>query len=253
MQQVFDFPISTKYDFMNFVVCNGNSTAFQFAKLLVKDAAHNLLYIHGPSGSGKTHLLRALSNSLSSSQGGSPLPFLSAGEIDDIYLGDYSDESVSKLSERFKNEPALLIDDIHLLPDNPRLRSELWQLFNDFYASRRKIAVTGLNPPKELPHLDDHLVSRLLWGLVARVDISDDDSRRMIMKKLAADRNIRLHAEVIDFLIANTHRELPALISSLNTIHRYSLATKKKISLKLAREALQYSEGGNSRKILPNP
>ena len=41
-----------------------------------------------------------------------------------------------------------------------------------------------------LRNLDDHLISRLLWGLVAKPDITDDDSRRMIMKKLAAEKEL---------------------------------------------------------------
>ncbi|HTP66401.1 MAG TPA: DnaA/Hda family protein [Geobacteraceae bacterium] len=246
MQLVFDFPVNSKQGFADFVVCGGNNAAFQFARLLAGDPLHNVLYIYGPSGSGKTHLLRALAGSLGAGKGRATLPYISFREIDEIYGGDYPGEAVSKLAGRFLDEPALLVDDIHLMPDNIHVRTEFWQLFNDFYADGRKIAVTGRNPPRELPNLDDHLVSRLLWGLVARVDVSDDESLRMIMKKLAADRNVRLPAEVIDYLICNTRRELPALIASLESIHRYAMATKRKITLKLAREALHSALDGDS-------
>ncbi|HEX9024256.1 MAG TPA: DnaA/Hda family protein [Geobacteraceae bacterium] len=241
MQLVFDFPINTKYDFASFVICSGNRTAFQFARLLADDPVHNLLYIYGPAGSGKTHLLRALAGSFCSREGRAALPYISFREIDDIYEGSYPGEAVSKLAELFRDEPALLIDDVHLIPDTPHVRTELWQLFNDFYGTGRKIAITGLHAPRELPHLDGHLVSRLLWGLVARMDVPDDDTLRIIMKKLAADRNIHLPAEVIDHLIIHTRRELPALIASLEAIHSYSLATKRRLTLRLAREALQTS------------
>jgi chromosomal replication initiator protein len=239
MQLVFDFPINPKFGFDNFVVCSGNSTAFQFVKLLASDSTKNLLYIYGPAGSGKTHLLRALAGALCFREERTTLPYISFKDIDDIYRNDYPAEAVSKLAERFRDEPALLIDDIHLLPDNPHVRTELWQLFNEFHDTTRKIAVTGLFPPRELPHLDGHLISRLLWGLVARVDISDDDSLRMIMKKLAEDRNIILPAEVIDHLLVHIRRELPPLIDALERIHHHSLATARKISVRLAREALQ--------------
>ena len=69
------------------------------------------------------------------------------------------------------------------------------------------------------------------------MDISDDDSLRMIMKKLADDRNILLPAEVIDYLLLHIRRELPPLIDALERIHRHSLATGRKISVRLAREA----------------
>ena len=238
-QLVLEFPLIPKFGFDNFVVCNGNSAAFQFVKYLTNNEGNNLLYIYGPHGSGKTHLLRALAATFRPGERRSTFPYISFKDIDDIYHGDYPAEAVSKLAERFRDEPALLIDDIQLLPDNPHVRTELWQLFNDFYDSARKIAVTGLYPPRELPNLDGHLISRLMWGLVAKVDISDDNSLRMIMKKLADDRNILLPADVIDYLLIHTRRELPTLIMTLENIYRISMATNRKISLKLAREALQ--------------
>jgi len=238
MQLVFDFPVDAKFSFDYFVVCSGNSSAFQFVKMLAANEAHNLLYIFGPAGSGKTHLLRALASSFCSLEGRPSLPYISFKEIDDIYQGEYPAEAVSKLAERFMGEPALLIDDIHLLPDTPHVRTELWQLFNDFHAAGRKIAITGLNPPGEIPHLDGHLISRLLWGLVARVEIPDDDSLRIIMKKLADDRSIHLPADVIDYLLIHTRRELPTLIDAFESIYRHSLATGRKISLRLVRELL---------------
>ena len=92
--------------------------------------------------------------------------------------------------------------------------------------------------PRELPHLDDHLISRLLWGLVARVDISDDDSRRLIMKKLAEDRQIILPADVIDYLLLHVRRDVPSLVETLDAISRFALAAGRKVSVRLAREAL---------------
>ena len=237
MQQIFEFPLKPRYRFNNFVVCGGNETAYRFAQLLAAPlGTENLLYMYGPAGSGKTHLLSAIGECLA--QQPTLPPYISCREIETLYRGDYTAEATSRLAEHFRDAPALLIDDLHLLPDQENLRVELWQLFNDFYTAGKKIALTGLNPPKELPHLDDHLISRLLWGLVAKVDVSDDDSRRMIMKKLAEDRQILLPADVIDYLLVNTRRDIPALIEALELIRRHALTTQRKITVRQAREAL---------------
>ena len=158
--------------------------------------------------------------------------------IDEIYAGSYPTEEVSQLAERLRDAPALLVDDIHLIPDQASVRVELWQLFNDFFQAGRPIAITGLFSPRELPHLDDHLVSRLLWGLVANLDISDDDSRRMIMKKLAEDRQILLPSEVVDYLLLHVRRDIPSLIAAFESVRLFALATRRKLSVRLAREAL---------------
>ncbi|HZV80746.1 MAG TPA: DnaA/Hda family protein [Geobacteraceae bacterium] len=229
MQLIFDFPIRPHYTFANFVTCRGNEVAINFARRVMDPVSgENLLFLHGPEGSGKTHLLTAVSHA--GSRDGVAVPVFPVQSL--------TPQSLEKIGEEARDLPLLLLDDLHLIQDDDRVRVALWQMFNDFYSSGRKIVVTATAPPKELPHLDGHLVSRLLWGLVAKLDISDDDSRRMIMGKLAADRQIALPAEVIDYLLLHVQRDIPALTAALEQIKRMSFTTKRKISLRLAREAL---------------
>ncbi|GFO68297.1 DnaA regulatory inactivator Hda [Geomonas limicola] len=237
MQLIFDFPVTPRFSFDNFVMCGGNKTAYQFArKLASEDGTENLLYVYGPEGSGKTHLLTALANAI----GGK---YLSLRDAEALKLGGLSPETPRRLTAFFADAPALILDDLHLLPNDQDLRVELWELFNTFYTSGKKIAMAGLVAPKELPHLDGHLTSRLLWGLVARMDVSDDDSRRMILKKLAGDRQMALPDEVIDQILLRVRRDIPSLVYALETINRYSISTKRKVGVKLAKESIDSLEG----------
>lgn len=230
MQLVFDFPIKPHYSLDNFVTCTGNEMARAFAtRLLDPDAGENLLYLHGAAGSGKTHLLSAIARELSTA-GNPAVPVVPVDQLQASTMA----ATLAKLHQL----PALLLDDLHLLADDSSLRSAIWQLFNDFYESGRKIAATASLPPKELTALDEHLQSRFMWGLVAKLDISDDDSRRMIMQKLAEDRQIILPEEVTGHLLVNLPRDITALTAALDRIKTYSFATQRKISLRLAREAL---------------
>jgi chromosomal replication initiator protein len=236
LQQFFDFPVVPTCTFDSFGVCPGNAVALEFARRIADtDDSENLLYLHGPAGSGKTHLLTAIGNALSRTPA-SDSPLLSFREScipDD-------------LTSRFTGASVLLVDDLHLMPADAALHNALWQLFNDFHASGRKIAMSGIVPPRELPHLDDHLVSRLLWGLIARVDASDDASRRMVIMKVAEDRQIRIPDDVVDYILMTASREVADLISAFDNLYRLSMTRQRKISLQLAREArdLQLNDGG---------
>ncbi|MBT1071795.1 DnaA/Hda family protein [Pelotalea chapellei] len=227
MQQILDFPKTSICTFDSFIVCDGSAAALQFARRVADPGdADNLLYLYGPSGSGKSHLLKAIGQALVAA-GSGPVPILSCSDV--LTVDDFFKQPL--------DVAALMVDDLHLLRDDPALRAGLWQLFNDFYSSGRILALAGLHHPRELPLLDDHLVSRLLWGLIARVDASDDTSRRMILKKIADDRQVRVPDDVVDYVLMTTSREVGDLIESFEALYRLSISKKRKITVSLAREA----------------
>ena len=219
MQQFFDFPVTPSFSFDSFVSCEGNAAALSFAMRIVDPAdRENLLYLYGPPGSGKTHLLKTIASD--------NIPYLSLREP----------TAPDSLVSIFNGAVGLVVDDLHEIPDDPGLKGALWQLFNEFHTSGRIIAMAGLHPPRELTTLDEHLTSRLLWGLVARLDTSDDHSRRMILKKVAEDRQIRVPDDVVEYLLATASREIADLIACFNQLYRFSMTEKRRITLPLARE-----------------
>jgi chromosomal replication initiator protein len=233
MQQFFEFPVNPVCSFENFVVCDGNAGALEFSRRIADpDDPENLLYLYGPHGSGKTHLLKAIGQFPAGQPDASATPYLTCREL-------FTTDSLFGL---FASAGVLIVDDLHLLPDDAALRAALWQIFNDFHSSGRTVVMAGLLPPRELPFLDDHLVSRLLWGLVARVDVSDDHSRQMILRKIAADRQVRMPDDVIDYVLMTTSREVGDLIGAFEAIYRLSMASQRRITLPLARSAREVED-----------
>ncbi len=219
MQQIFDFPVIPSFSFDTFVTCDGNLSAFRFArKVADQNDSEKLLYLHGPSGSGKTHLLQSIARN------GFP------------YISLRQGVTQSQLMKTAASASGLIVDDLQSVPDDPDFKRALWQLFNEFHTSGRVIAMAGSHPPRELVGLDEHLTSRLLWGLVARLDTSDDVSRRMIIKKVAEDYQIRVPDDVIDYILLTTSREVGDLLAAFQRLYRRSLADKRRITLPFARE-----------------
>lgn len=234
MQQFFEFPVESVYTFDSFVACDGNAGALQFSRRIADpDDTENLLYIYGPPGSGKTHLLKAIGRCMAAGSG-----------RDVPYLSFRDPVPAEELCDRFAQARALIVDDLHLMPDDGDLRAALWQVFNDFHSSGRTIVMAGRYAPRELPFLDDHLVSRLLWGLVARLDVSDDHSRQMILKKIAGDRQVRIPDDVVDFILMTASREVGDLIAAFESVYRLSMVLKRRITLPLAREARERQLSG---------
>ena len=224
LQQALDLPITPRYGFENFISCAGNSTALEFSRRITNPAEpEKLLYLYGPTGSGKTHLLHAIGRKL-------------AGE-------HYQVLSCRDLTVPiFNSNSILLVDDLDQLPDQPELRNALWEAFNQQYSTGHTLALAGRFAPKELPTIDDHLISRLLWGLVSRLDVSDDRSRQMLIAKLAQDRQIILPDEVATWLLTVLPRDVGSLVTACDTLYRAALQRKCKITLRLARDLVQHGE-----------
>ena len=223
MQQALDLPVNPRYGFENFIPCPGNTSALEFARRLCDPAGtEKLLYLYGDSGSGKTHLLHAIGQTMLGSQH-QVISCLELAELDE-----------SDLINRLDNLPALLVDDLDQLP--PALRVALWEAFNRHHLAGRPVAMAGRFAPRELDNLDEHLTSRLLWGLVARLDVSDDNSRLMLIAKLASDRQVILPDEVANWLLTILPRDVGSLVTACDTIYRVALEKGRKITLRLARE-----------------
>jgi len=218
LQQALDLPITPRYGFENFISCAGNSTALEFSRRITNPAEpEKLLYLYGPAGSGKTHLLHAIGRQL-------------AGEQYQVLSCRNLTVPISTTSN------LLLVDDLDQLPDQTELRNALWEAFNQQYSSGHTLALAGRFAPKELPTIDDHLISRLLWGLVARLDVSDDRSRQMLIAKLAQDRQIILPDDVASWLLTVLPRDVGSLVTACDALYRAALQRKCRITLRLARE-----------------
>lgn len=224
-QQILDLQVPRRNDFETFIPCASTITALEFARRCADpDDPEKLLYLYGPAGSGKTHLLHSIGRKVM----GDSYTVFSCCEM--------QPEDADELLEKMSGLPALLIDDIDRLADSGTLRAMLWEAFNQQHTAGRTLALAGRHGPRELHNLDDHLTSRLLWGLVASLELSDDRSRLILISKLAHDRQILLPDDVAAWLLTVLPRDAEALISAADQLYRAALSGGRKITLRLARE-----------------
>jgi DnaA family protein len=89
------------------------------------------------------------------------------------------------------------------------------------------------------------LLTRLGWGLVFQVHVLSDDDKRVALKRHAAARAFDLRDEIVEYLLRHLKRDLPSLMAVLDALDRYSLETKRPITLPLLRQLLQSESGEN--------
>lgn len=179
----------------------------------------HFLYVWGEDGSGKTHLLKALSLRSNSR-----------------YLGAHSDPDAFE----FADETSLyLIDDCDKLSAESQIAA--FALFNQVRENKASLITAGSVAPAFLSVRED-LRTRLGWGLIYQVHGLSDEEKISALARNAQSRGLALSTGVIPYLITHFHRDMRSLASMLDALDRYSLETKRPITLPLLRELLELED-----------
>lgn len=165
---------------------------------------------------------------------------LAAGSLREaiVYLwGEPGSGRTHLLRAAARANPALVIaDDVETLDGAAQQR-----LFAAINAARDGLApvlAAGSRPPALLALRED-LRTRLAWGLVYQLKPLTDAEKALHLRAEAARRGLRLSDEVLWYLLNHLPRDLASLNSVLEALDRYSLATKRPLTLPLIREALE--------------
>jgi DnaA family protein len=100
------------------------------------------------------------------------------------------------------------------------------------------VLAAGRHPPAQLALRED-LRTRLAWGLVYQLKPLSDAEKVLHLRAQAARRGVPLSDEVIAYLLSRLPRDLSSLNAVLEALDRYSLATKRPVTLPLVRAALE--------------
>lgn len=233
-------PLNPDYVFENFVTgpCNRLSHAASIAVAEQPGRSYNPLFIHGGVGLGKTHLLQAVCQKVLDRSPDARILYLSCDSFINQFITAVEANDMSQFRFRYRNVDMLVIDDIHFLAGRDRTQEEFFHTFNTLYQQHKQIILSADCPPSEIPELEERLVSRFNWGLVARIEKPCYETRVAILNKKMRMRGMELPEDVINYVaskIDNNTRELEGAITKLQGM---SMLQEGKIDLELTRKAL---------------
>ena len=213
-QLILDLSLGAEPNLDNFVA-GRNAEALQALRELVTGGLREpVVYLFGAPGSGRTHLLRAV---VASCKRAAYVAGDDAGTLPDPL-------------------PDLVAwDDVHKLDEAGQAR--LFGLQIRLRESGGVLLCSGDVAPARLALRAD-VVTRLAAGVAYPLHVLADEDKAEAVARHAELRGFRLGRDVIDYLLRRHARDLPALIGMLAALDRYSLETKRPVTLPLLRELL---------------
>jgi len=233
--------LNSRYTFERFVVGNNNQLAAAACHAVAEKPArmYNPLFLYGGVGLGKTHLMHAIGNHIMEQDPDKHVAYVPSEQFMNELVTSIQEGKTAEFRRRYRQMDLLLVDDVHFLEGKERTQEEFFHTFNALYDAHRQIILTSDRPPKEIPGLEDRLVSRFEWGLVADIKAPDYETRVAILRKKADDDNLTLDPEVIDFIARSCTSSVRELEGAVIKLLAFSSLTNQEITVKLARAALQ--------------
>ncbi len=244
-------PLNPDYAFDTFITgpCNRLPHAASVAVSEQPGKAYNPLFIHGGVGLGKTHLLQAACQKLLERNPDAQILYMSCDSFINQFMTAVEAGQMNEFRYRYRQVDVLVIDDIHFLGGRDRSQEEFFHTFNTLYQQHKQIILSADGPPSEIPELEDRLVSRFNWGLVARIDKPCYETRVAILRRKARLRGVEINDDVLCYVagkIENNTRELEGAITKLQGM---SLLNNNVIDLDLAKAALGDTETPEPRRV----
>ena len=239
--------LTPDYCFENFVTGPNNQLAYAASVAVANQpgTAYNPIFIHGGVGLGKTHLLQAICQSILNNSPDTQILYVSCDAFMNQFIECVQSGKMSEFRDRYRHVDVLVIDDIHFLASRDRSQEEFFHTFNALYQSDRQIVLSSDAAPDEINDLEERLVSRFQWGLIAEVTKPGYETRMAIIKAKCDLRGIEMPKDVMAYLATKFDSNARELEGAVVTIQGSAQFQGRAIDLKLAQESLREPDAGS--------
>lgn len=233
--------LNPKYTFANFVVGPSNQLAHAAAIGAAGGVGprHNPLFLCGGTGLGKTHLVHAVAHRIRAERPQSRILYVSAEKFVNEFVQALQENRMSEFRSRYRERcDVLLIDDIQFLASKTQTQEEFFHAFNALHQADKQIIFTSDKYPQQLERMEERLVSRFSWGLVADIQGPELETRVAILRKKAQMEQIDLADEVVLYLAQTIRSNVRELEGTLIRLAAKSSLLGRLVDLDFARQEI---------------
>ena len=224
-------------ELQSFVSGPSNMLAWSGVQQLLRGNGHSL-YLYSGVGNGKSHLLEAVALQIRRDDSRKQVLALSAEGFSNYFTQALDSRTISSFRQRFRNVDVLIVDDIDFLDGKKGIQEEFLNTLRKLESRQGQLIVAGDRHPNLLTRTSPEIISRLTSGLVCRIESPDSTTRRQILECLRTSLGIDMADEALDFVAGRFRENVRELEGAMNTLQNWALASGRRVTPSVAREAL---------------
>ena len=244
--------LDPNYSFDNFVEGTSNKlarTAGETIALNPAGSAFNPLFIYGASGVGKTHLANAIGMKVKELHPEKRVLYVSAHLFMVQYVDSVRNNTTNDFIHFYQSIDVLIIDDMQEMAGQTKTQNTFFHIFNYLHLNHKQLILTSDRPPKDMKDLEERLITRFKWGLVAELERPDLSLRKDILRDKTKRDGLKFPDNVIDYIAGNVTQNVRDLEGIIVSLMAHSTIYGKEIDLNLAREVIEKSHHHEQKPI----
>lgn len=233
--------LNPKYTFDNFVVgpCNRFAHAAAMGAAEQPGKAYNPFFLHGSVGLGKTHLLQSMCFAILARNPKSRILYLSCETFVNHFISALENGDITEFRNKYRSVDVLVVDDIQVLANKERTQEEFFHTFNTLHQQGKQIVLSSDGPPRDIPTLQERLVSRFKWGLVTEMEPPCYETRMAILKRKSRERGRELPDDVAAMLGERIESNIRELEGAVTRLLGFANVSGSPLTCDFAREVLR--------------
>ena len=235
--------LNRDYNFDTFIEGESNKLSRSVAEAVALNPAKtifNPLFFYGASGVGKTHLANAIGTKIKELYPEKRVLYVSAHLFQVQYTDSVRKNKFNDFINFYQSVEVLIIDDIQEISGESKQKTQqaFFHIFNHLQQTRHQLIMTSDRPPIQLEGMEERLLTRFKWGLVAELEKPDTKLAKKILLDKIHRNGLKFPREVVDYIAENATENIRDLEGVINAMLAYSVVYNSDIDLELAQRVV---------------
>lgn len=238
----FESYLNLEQTFDNFIEGESNRLPRSVGQSVADNPAQktfNPLFVFGPSGCGKTHLVNAIGVRLRQKHPEKRVLYVSAHLFQVQYVDARINNKTNDFIHFYQSIDCLIVDDVQEFSGKEKTLEAFFHIFNHLHLNGRQIIMTSDRPPVELKDMEERMLTRFKWGMLAELEAPDMQLRHDILQRLVRKDGLDIPEDVIEYVAENVQDNVRELEGVVHSMLAYSVVHGANIDLDFARKILK--------------
>ena len=239
--QDLDPHLNPNYNFDTFIQGASNEFSRTVGETVAKNPAKtfNPLFLYGPSGCGKTHLTNAIGTRIKELYPEKRVLYVSAHLLQVQYTDSVRTNNYNSFMKFYQNIDVLIVDDIQEFAGLSKTQNTFFHIFNHLHQNGKQLILTSDRAPVMLQGMEERMLTRFKWGLIAELEKPDMELRKNILRNKIQRDGLNIPDNVINYIAENVNESVRELEGIINSLLAQSILFKREIDMSLAERIIK--------------